>query len=347
MKRFLTLVLAMAMTLSLAACGGSNSATDEGKTPEQSTDSSNTSASETNSSIDPSALYAIGGGATGGTFNAMGATFTQFFNDGKVYGQFSATATTGGVQNIMFMQNGTCDFGIIGLSVLVDAIYGTNAFDGKPYEDVKVIAPLYNAYFQQFCTKDIKTEADLRGKKLVVGGPGSGDEATAKQIYTLMGMSFDDFDPQYLGSNEGIEAMKDGHADGAIAVTQLPFSSFLELTNAEKAYLMPLSQETIDKACEPGEHSIPVWFRATIPANTYKTQPEDIATIAQGSYLCCRGDLSDELVYELTKYIWENVGDLNMLHAALANLTIDDVKDCADLPIHPGALKYYQEQGIL
>lgn len=176
MKRFLTLVLAMAMTLSLAACGGSNSATDEGKTPEQSTDSSNTSASETNSSIDPSALYAIGGGATGGTFNAMGATFTQFFNDGKVYGQFSATATTGGVQNIMFMQNGTCDFGIIGLSVLVDAIDGTNAFDGKPYEDVKVIAPLYNAYFQQFCTKDIKTEADLRGKKLVVGGPGSGDE---------------------------------------------------------------------------------------------------------------------------------------------------------------------------
>ena len=238
-------------------------------------------------------------------------------------------------------------FGIIGLSVLVDAIDGTNAFDGKPHEDVKVIAPLYNAYFQQFCTKDIKTEADLRGKKLVVGGPGSGDEATAKQIYTLMGMSFDDFDPQYLGSNEGIEAMKDGHADGAIAVTQLPFSSFLELTNAEKAYLMPLSQETIDKACEPGEHSIPVWFRATIPANTYKTQPEDIATIAQGSYLCCRGDLSDELVYELTKYIWENVGDLNMLHAALANLTIDDVKDCADLPIHPGALKYYQEQGIL
>ena len=71
MKRFLTLVLAMAMTLSLAACGGSNSATDEGKTPEQSTDSSNTSASETNSSIDPSALYAIGGGATGGTFNAI------------------------------------------------------------------------------------------------------------------------------------------------------------------------------------------------------------------------------------------------------------------------------------
>ena len=282
MKRFLSLVLALAMTLSLAACGGSNSATDEGKTPEQSTDSSNTSASETNSSIDPSALYAIGGGATGGTFNAMGATFTQFFNDGKVYGQFSATATTGGVQNIMFMQNGTCDFGIIGLSVLVDAVDGTNAFDGKPYEDVKVIAPLYNAYFQQFCTKDIKTEADLRGKKLVVGGPGSGDEATAKQLYTLMGMSFDDFDPQYLGSNEGIEAMKDGHADGAIAVTQLPFSSFLELTNAGKAYLMPLSQETIDKACEPGEHSIPVWFRATIPANTYKTQPEDIATIAQG-----------------------------------------------------------------
>ena len=140
MKRFLSLVLALAMTLSLAACGGSKSDTSDSKEPEQNTDSSSTGASE--SGIDASALYAIGGGATGGTFNAMGSTFTQFFNDGKVYGQFSSTATTGGVQNIMFMQNGTCDFGIIGLSVLVDAIDGTNAFDGKPYEDVKVIAPL-------------------------------------------------------------------------------------------------------------------------------------------------------------------------------------------------------------
>ena len=102
MKRFLTLVLAMAMTLSLAACGGSSNSSDS-KEPAQNTDSSDTNASDTNSSIDPTALYAIGGGATGGTFNAMGSTFTQFFNDGKVYGQFSSTATTGGVQNIMFM----------------------------------------------------------------------------------------------------------------------------------------------------------------------------------------------------------------------------------------------------
>ena len=134
MKRFLTLVLAMAMTLSLAACGGSSNSSDS-KEPAQNTDSSDTNASDTNSSIDPTALYAIGGGATGGTFNAMGSTFTQFFNDGKVYGQFSSTATTGGVQNIMFMQNGTCDFGIIGLSVLVDAIDGTD--DAVAAEDVE------------------------------------------------------------------------------------------------------------------------------------------------------------------------------------------------------------------
>ena len=84
MKRFLSLVLALAMTLSLAACGGSKSDTSDSKAPEQNTDSSSTGASE--SGIDASALYAIGGGATGGTFNAMGSTFTQFFNDGKVYG---------------------------------------------------------------------------------------------------------------------------------------------------------------------------------------------------------------------------------------------------------------------
>ena len=141
--------------------------------------------------------------------------------------------------------------------------------------------------------------------------------------------------------------MKDGHADGAMAQTQLPFGAFLELTNAEKAWLIPLKESTIEAMCDPGDHTYPSYYPSVIPANTYKTQPEDLATFATGTYLCCRGDLDEELIYELTKYMWENIEDLQLLHAAVSNLTIDAVKDVADMPIHPGALRYYQEQGVL
>lgn len=351
MKRIVTLILAMAMVLSLAACGGSStqeSKPAESAKPEQSAPAAESTAPETSSNIDPNALYAIGGGATGGTFNAMGAVFTQFFNDGKVYGQFSATATTGGVQNVMFMGNGTCDFGIVGQSVFVQAMDGTDSFaEAGPQENLKIIAPLYSAIFQQFVAKGIESEDDLPGKKLVVGGPGSGDVAILEKVYPAMGFTFDDFEPLYLGSTEGAEAMKDGHADGAMAQTQLPFSTFVELTNADKAFLIPLKESTIEKICDPGDHSYSSYYPSVIPAGTYKNQDEDLPTFATGTYLCCNGELSEDLIYELTKYMWENIGDLNMLHAAVANLTIDAVKDIADMPIHPGALKYYQEQGVL
>lgn len=345
MKKFLSLILALAMVLSLAACGDKPAENTPTDTPPADGAQTDTTAP---AGVDAGALYAIGGGATGGTFNAMGSVFTQFFNDGKVYGQFSSTATTGGVQNVIFMQNGTCDFGIVGQSVFVQAVDGTDSFaENGAYEDLTIIAPLYSAIFQQFVAKGIESEADLRGKKLIVGGPGSGDVAIATTLYEAMGMSFEDFEPLYLGSTEGAETMKDGHADGAIAVTQLPFSTFVELTNADKAFLIPLEQSTIDAMCDPGSHSEPSYFPSVIPADTYKNQTEDLPTFATGTYLCCRGELSEELIYELTKYMWENIEEPNILHAAVADLTIDKVKEVEGMPIHPGALRYYQEVGVL
>jgi len=344
-KKFVCLVLTLIMALSLVACGSQTASPSASATASP---SASAAASPEVSTLDSTVLYSIGGGSTGGTFNAMGAIFVQFFNDGHIFGQFSSTATTGGVQNVKFMQNGTCDFGIIGQSVFVQAVDGTDSFaDTGAYDDLTIITPLYSAIFQQFVAKGIESEADLVGKRLIVGGPGSGDLAIAQQMYAAMNMSFDDFKPLYLGTTEGVEAMKDGHADGGIAVTQVPFSTFVELTNADKAYLIPLSDNTIKVMCDSGEHTYSSFYPSVIPANTYKNQTEDMQTIATCTYLCCKGDLDEELIYQMTKYIWENIDDLNTLHAAVANLKIDAAKDVANMPLHPGALRYYKEVGIL
>jgi len=325
MKKRLCILIAILTLLSVAGCSSSSGTATESTAGSAVESGSQTEAGsqnqESGTTLDSSALYSIGSGATGGTFNAMGSVFAQFFNDGKNYGQFSATATTGGVQNVMFMRNGTCDFGIVGQSVYVEAREGSNSFDGQGvYEDLVVIAPLYSAVLQQFVSEDIKSEADLKGKKLVIGAAGSGDVAVATSLYDAMGMSFDDFEPQYLGSNDGAEQMKDGHVDGALALTQLPFSTFVELTNADKAYLIALSDSTIANLLEanPGKY-----YSSIIPADTYKNQTEDLQTVATGTFLCTTAGCDEELVYQLTKYICENIGDLNTLHAALSNLTVD------------------------
>lgn len=153
--------------------------------------------------------------------------------------------------------------------------------------------------------------------------------------------------PLYLGSTEGAETMKDGHADGAHRPDP---ASLLHIRGADQR------RQGVSDPPGAGYHRRHVRARRSLlsfllsrcdPADTYKNQTEELPTFATGTYLCCRADLSEELIYEMTKYMWENIERLNTLHAAVADLTIDAVKDIEGMPIHPGALKYYQEQGVL
>ena len=350
MKKFLSLTLAVLMALSLVACGGD---TQEETTPpaeeEQEEQAEEPSGETVETTLDNSALYNIGTGGTGGTFNAVGALMAQFLND-KGFGQFSGTATTGGVQNCLFMQNGTCDFGIVSRSTYVESSTGRNTFESVgPSDHLMAVAPLYAAIYQQFVSSDIEEFEDLKGTNISVGGPGSGDEAFAHVFFEgVCGWQFDeDFTPKYLGSAESADAMKDGHIQAMTCLAQAPFSIMIEVVNAGKAHVIPVPQEYIDGICDKGDDPYASYVPATIPANTFKDQPEEIPSFSAATILGVSKDVDEELVYQVTKYIWENIDELTTLHAALADMKIEDVKDMADLPIHPGALRYYEEVGIL
>lgn len=355
MKKVLSLLLAMCMVFALAACGGSgDSSSSTTPPPSGSSDSTPSDTGSTNdtapaSNLDNTAQYVVGTGGTGGTYNAVGALMAQFFND-KGFGQFSATATTGGVQNTLFMRNGTCDFGMVGRSCFVESSTGRNTFESTgPSDDLMAVAPLYSAIFQQFVSPDVAEFDDLKGKSIGVGGPGSGDEAFAHVFYEgVCGWEFDkDFTPAYLGSSEAADAMKDGHIQGMVVLAQAPFSIMIEVVNAGKAHVVGVPQAYIDGVCDKGDDPYASYVPDVIPANTFKDQTEELPSFSSPTLLGVSKQVDEELVYEVTKYLWENVDELTPLHAALAGMKIDDVKSITDLPIHPGAMRYYQEVGVL
>ena len=340
MKKFLALLLAAAMIFSFAACTSSESA------PEPAAEGGE---GEAASNVDNSAMFVVGTGGTGGTFNAVGALMANFLND-KGFGQFSAMATTGGVQNCIFMMNGDADFGMVSRSTFVESSTGRNTFESVgPSDHLMAVAPLYAAIYQQFVSSDINDFEELKGKTISVGGPGSGDEAFAHVFFEgICGWEFDkDFTPVYLGSSESADAIRDGHAQAMTCLAQAPFSVMIEVVNAGKAKIIPVPQKYIDAICQNGDDPYAFYVPGTIPANTFKGQPDEIPSFSAATIFGCSAEVDEEVVYEVTKYIWENIDELTPLHAALADMKIEDVKDIADLPIHPGALRYYQEVGIL
>ena len=290
-------------------------------------------------------IYSIGGGSSGGVYYAMANVFMQFFNKHGL-GNFSVLPTTGSGQNILFMKNKEIDVAVVSAGVALDAANGQASFKDKPYDEARAITFMYAAYFQQLVRTgaDIDSFNDLKGKKLVVGGPGSGDVANAERIYGAFGMTFDDFKPEYVGTNEGIEQIKDAHADGAIALTPLPFSAFVELTSAKKAKIIPMPSDTIKKLTS-GKNA--KYFPATIPAGTYKNQNEDLITVANATTFLTREDVDEELIYNITKTIWEDLDDLKSYHAAIKDLKINDALNGLTVPLHEGAIKYYKEVGLL
>ncbi len=366
MKKLVSLLLALAMIFALAACGSQGSSapasssqssapasSSQSSAPASSSESSAPASSSTAepaaTTLDHNALYAVGSGAVGGTYNAVGALIANFLND-KGFGQFSATATTGGVQNTLFMQNGTCEFGMVGRACFNDAERGVGSFaDFGPNDDLCVVAPLYAAIFQQFVKTGITSFDELKGGNICVGGPGSGDEQFAHTFYEgVLGWEWEvDLKPLYLGSSEAVEAMKDGHADGMVALAQVPFSAMIEVVNADKATVIGVPQEYIDGICDQGELPYAQYVPAVVPAGKFKGIDQDLPSFASPALFGCSKTVDEELVYQVTKYLWENIDELTPLHAALTDMKIEDVKTIADLPIHPGALRYYKEIGIL
>lgn len=333
-KRSLLLSLTLLVTMSLVtACGGggNNAQGDQG----------GQGGNAGGGSSDPSQLI-IATGGTGGTYYPLGGGMADLIkkNTGITA---TATATGASAENVRLIRDNQADIAFIQNDIAEYASKGTNMFaqDGK-IDAFQAMGALYNETIQIVVSKDsnIKSVADLKGKRVSVGSPGSGTEMNAQQILEAYGLTFDDLKLQRLSFADSAKAIQDGQLDAAFQTAGTPTAAITELAATTGVKIIPVDADKIDALIQ----KYPFYVKTTIPANTYQTVQEDINTVSVKSMLIVRSGLSEDLVYKVTKAIFENTDKLG--HAKAKEIKIEDALKGVSLPVHPGAKKFFDEKGV-
>lgn len=326
MKKFLALLLAAMMTLSLVACGETDGNTgDSGATPQD---------------------LVMGTGSTGGTYFALGGAMANAIND-KLSDQkitVTAQATGASVENINLINAGEMDLGIAMNNVAANAFDGTGAFSA-PVTNVASIGVVYNEVYQIVANAatGAKNVEDLKGLKIAIGPAGSGTLGLSQKVFAAAGIDPDkDIQPQSDGFSDAATKMQDGHIDAACNVLAVPASSIIEMTTSMDLAYISISDEILETI----QASEPYFVRKVIPAGTYDGQTEDINTITCKAALYCRADLDEETVYQITKAFYESGDVIAAAHATGKEVQLEGCLEGITTPIHPGAARYYREMGI-
>lgn len=174
-----------------------------------------------------------------------------------------------------------------------------------------------------------------------MGAPASGTELNARAIFGAMGMSYEDLGKvEYLPFAESVELIKNRQLDGTLQSAGLGVASIRDLASSLPINVVAIPAEVTEKLGAP-------YVAATIPAGTYDGQTEDVPTVAVSNFLVTHDDVSDELAYQMTKQLFENLDTLVSAHNAAAQIDMTKALDGMPIPLHPGAERYYREMGIL
>jgi hypothetical protein len=285
---------------------------------------------------------------TGGVYYPLGNAMAQLFNQ-KITGiKASAGATAGTPQNVLLMQKKEAEVAFAQNGVAYYAYNGMEMFKDKPTKFLRGITNLYPnvMHIVVAASSNIKSIKDFEGKKFVPGAIGSATEINSKEILGLYGLDYKDkknVKGEYLGYSEAAEALKDGRVDGILIAGGLPTSAVLDAASSLKIRILSLEPDMIAKL----KQTMPWYYEITIPKGTYIGQTEDVHTVAVANLLICREDLSNDLVYNMTKTLHDNQKDLVAAHSAAKDMKLQDALKGMTVPLHPGAEKYYKEKGIV
>ena len=299
----------------------------------------------------PKQFYTITTGTTGGSYYPIGVSLAQLFQDelGSKYGiTFSAQSSAGSVENVDVMQKNEAEVGFVQSNVVMWAYDGLQAYAGKPYKDFRLLAPMGQSTYHFMVKQDIQSLSDFRGKKFVVGRPGSGTETSSKLLFQALGISYDDFKPEFLGQGEACDELRNGQVDGILVISSYPTAVISDLlaTPSRRYKFLDIS----DKEAQMISKSEPWIVSTAIPADIYINQPEAIDTLRHMSFVVIRSDMPEDVAYDLAKTMWEHMDELKATQPVFNRFLLEHVDESFiknRVPIHEGAKKYYQELGLI
>ena len=283
-------------------------------------------------------------GGTSGVYYPLGVALSEIYAKGIEGSRTQVQATKASVENLNLLQQGKGEIAFSLGDSVQEAVKGNKeAGFPQPLDKLRGIAAIYPNYIQIVASQEsgIKTLQDLKGKSLSVGAPNSGTELNARAIFAAAGMSYDDLGrTEYLPFAESVELIKNRQLDATLQSAGLGVASIRDLSTSVPINVVAVPAETVEKIGAP-------YIAVTIPAGTYDGQAEDVATAAVGNMLITHSDVSDEIAYQMTKQLFENLDRLTAAHAAAKAITLDGALTGMPVPLHPGAERYYKEKGLI
>ena len=280
-------------------------------------------------------------GGTTGTYYSYGSAIATVLTDHSDL-KITVASTGASMANIELLRKGDAQIAIVQNDVAYYASTGTDLFQGEePYEDLRMIATLYSEDVHIVAAKTITDIADLRGKTVSVGDAGSGTEVNAWQVLDAYGISKEDINAVNLGFGESSEALKSGKIDAFFAVSGSPATYIANLSANYDFNLLSVDEEHYETLC----NTYGFYVLETIPAQTYSNILQDTQVLAVKAVLVADKSLGAETVHTFVKALFENQKELESVHPKGALLDESTALNGVSVPLHEGALRYYEEIG--
>ena len=319
-------VILVFATLFMTACGNNQSET-------QTPDEGGLTSVEIN----------VGTGGTTGTYYGFCNTVATTLNE-KLGANLKVMSSGASKANILDIDDGIVDLAIVQNDVMDYAYNGTSLFeaDGK-ITSFSTLGAVYAEVCQVIARADsgIKTVADLKGKKVSVGDSGSGVEFNAQQILGAYDITFADINKQNLSFQASADALKDGKIDAFFCTAGAPTVAITDLSTTTDIVIVEIDAEHL--AALQSEYGFYAEYK--IPAGTYNGIDADATTVAVKATFIVSNDLSEQVVYELTKAIYENKDEY--AHDKAKEMSLEYAVSSISVPFHPGAEKYFKEVGAI
>jgi len=308
MKKIIAVVALICMMLTLCACGGAKGG---------------------------NLTFTTGGDQ--GTYYGFGGVMAQ--KVGEVTDTTVTAITSGGSQaNIYALQDGDAQLGFVQSDVVAYAYAGTRLFEADgAITDFSTVAAMYMEQVQ-IVTLDpeIKSVADLKGKRVSIGAAGSGVYFNAIDILGVYGLTEADIQPTYQSFGDSTEALQDGQIDAAFVVAGAPTTAVTSLAASNDVYLVSLDDEHIAQLTA----SSPYYSKNVISADVYGT-PEDVTTVAIGAVIIARNDVANVDIVNFLTAVFNN----ELAHNKAAELSLEFASSVTDVPYHPGAAEFFKSVG--
>lgn len=283
-------------------------------------------------------------GGTSGVYYPLGVALAKIYGENIEGVQTQVQSTKASVENLNLLQQGRGEIAFALGDSVQDAWEGNTeaGFPGK-LDKIRAIAAIYPNYVQIVASQEsgITDLAGLAGKSLSVGAPASGTELNARAIFEAAGMSYEDLGKlEYLPFAESVELIKNRQLDATLQSAGIGVASIKDLAISLPTTVVAVPAEIAESMGAP-------FIAATIPAGTYEGQAEDVPTVAITNILVTHDGVSEEVAYQMTKQLFENLDEMVAAHAAARAIDAAQGAQGLPIPLHPGAERYYREAGLM